>query len=274
MSYRQKHIHPKIKKLKGRKLIVKSRLFWICLCVVTIIGVGGYGILFYSKFQVAIIEISGNETIKSEDIERFVASEIHRKILSAGILNISSKSIFIVDTTKMASLALHQFPGIEKVEVQKKMPNTMALKITERKAFAEFCERQSDDTDTCFLLDENGIIFELTQGGMQDMIIVRAEGDKEIFAGSNIIEKNMAEAIAKIQKNLKNHFQIDVKEAFVSNPLVFNTSENWKIYFDPTSSIDLQITKMNALLNNEIPVSGRKNLQYIYLQYKDRAYYK
>jgi hypothetical protein len=36
----------------------------------------------------------------------------------------------------------------------------------------------------------------------------------------------------------------------------------------------LQIKKMDALLQTEIPPDARKKLQYIYLQYKDRAYYK
>ena len=35
-----------------------------------------------------------------------------------------------------------------------------------------------------------------------------------------------------------------------------------------------QITKMNLLLEQEIVPAQRKNIEYIYLQYQDKAYYK
>jgi hypothetical protein len=40
------------------------------------------------------------------------------------------------------------------------------------------------------------------------------------------------------------------------------------------SDLDLQITKLNLLLKNEVSESARKTLQYIDLRFKDRAYYK
>ena len=69
-------------------------------------------------------------------------------------------------------------------------------------------------------------------------------------------------------------FQIYIKEAFVSNPLILKTSESWKLYVDPDGDIQSQITKMKLLLKDQITPAVRQNLQYIYLQYKDRAYYK
>jgi hypothetical protein len=58
--------------------------------------------------------------------------------------------------------------------------------------------------------------------------------------------------------------------------LDIKTNENWQIYFDlnSMSDTDLKIAKLNLLLNGEITPEIRKNLQYIDLRFKDRAYYK
>jgi hypothetical protein len=74
---------------------------------------------------------------------------------------------------------------------------------------------------------------------------------------------------------LKDNFQINLEEALVTSPLRLdvNTSENWRIYFDlgPDSDINLQLTKLNLLLNGGISTASRKTLRYIDLRPKDRA---
>ena len=98
----------------------------------------------------------------------------------------------------------------------------------------------------------------------------------EVFAGEKVVEKNIMDIINNVKRSLKDNFQIDVKEAIISNPSRLNieTSENWQIYLNTDLESDLQIVKMNLLLRDEIPASGRKGLQYIDLRFKDRAYYK
>jgi len=81
--------------------------------------------------------------------------------------------------------------------------------------------------------------------------------------------------ILQIQGNLKDNFQINVKEAAISLPerLNIKTSENWQIYFNLESDINLQITKLNLPLKEEISPEKRENLEYIDVRFS-RAYYK
>ncbi len=280
MSYRRKHIHPKIRSLKPKKKFWQNPLFWIIfgLLITTIIL---YLILFYPKFQIKNIEISGNEKVKSEDIQNTASENLNKKILTFKIFNIESHSIFITDANNLLKSLLNTFPKIENVNIQKKFPNSIILTIKERQPFAIFCQ----NADNCFLIDKNGIIFEqlsrdlrsldATQSTSKDMMVITKEQiDANTFTGKDVIDKNIMDIIDKVERNLKNNFQIDIKEVLVANPLVFKTSENWQIYFEATQDIDPQIIKMNALLKNEITKDDRKKLQYIYLQYKDRAYYK
>ncbi len=262
MNYKRKHIKPKIRSLKKKKRLIQRPWFWIVFLALIVIGSIFYFIFFFPKFQVTNIDISGNEKIKSSDIEDIVWLDLNK--------NIFSKSIFIIDTKNLVNDILNKFPIIEDIKVEKKWPQDIILKIKERKPFAVFCE----NPDSCYFMDYSGIIFEKLQNHSQDIIILRKSEDGEVFLGKNVIEKNIIDMIYNVEKNLRDNFQIDIKEVFVSNPLIFKTSENWQIYFDPSSDINLQITKMNILLKDEIPVNTRKNIQYIYLQYKDRAYYK
>jgi len=107
-------------------------------------------------------------------------------------------------------------------------------------------------------------------------IITQTLNSNDIFTGESVVDRNVISAISKIEKNLKDNFQIDIKEALVSNPLRLDikTNENWQIYFDLNSDTNLQIIKLNSLLKNEISQTSRASLQYIDLRFKDRAYYK
>lgn len=268
MSYRHKHIKPKLRNLRRRKKIIQKKGFWIILLVILSVSTIFYFIMFFPKFQVSHVEISGNEKIEKKDIENITWGYLNKKLFGTGIFNISSKSIFIVNKKNLIKDILSNFSNIEDVQIKKDLPNSLILKVKERQPFAVFCQENN-----CFFIDENGVIFESLETRSKDMIIIMSDY-MEILIGKEIIGKNIMDIISIVEKNLKDNFQIDIKEVFVSNTLIFKTSENWKVYFDPTSDIDLQITKMNSILENEITQSDRKNLQYIYLQYQDKAYYK
>ncbi len=281
MSYRKKHIHPRIRGLKRKKQFFQRHLFWIIILLIVIIAGLSYFVLFFPKFQIAKIDIVGNENVTSDKIQHIVLSDVTKNIITTGFLNIDSKSIFTVSTKNIRSDILRTFPEIEEITIDKHLPDSILLKIKERKPYAVFCEQKpSKDSsesvgNTCFSLDGNGVIFKLLQRVPENTMVVYAPPtNKDIFNGENVIEKKMADTLIKVQNSLKNNFQIDVTEILVSNPLIFTTSEHWQIYFDPTSDIDLQIAKMNALLKNEILGDARKNLKYIYLQYKDKAFYR
>ena len=261
MSYRKKHIHPKIKGLKKRRKFFQMPLFWIILAFFLVFITTAYVLFFWPKLQIVNIEISGNEKTATKDIKNIVLANINK--------NLISKSFFMVNIENIAKNILDGFPGIEDAKIRKKLPQAITLAIKERKPFGVFC------SDACFLLDKNGIIFEQIPVIPPDMFVVRQEPvNNERRAGSPVFEEKIMNAIEKIQNNLKNNFQITIKKILVSDTIIVTTSENWDIHFDITSDIDKQIMKMNTLLTSEIPPEARKNLQYIYLQYKDRAYYK
>ncbi len=275
MKHRHKHIQHKLRGLKPKKHIFKMPVFWIALLLLMIMTGVVYVVLFFPKFQIANIQVSGNEKITTEEIKNIVQTNINQSLFS--------KSMFVFDTKNTTERIKNRFPGVESVDMQKKWPQDVMVIIKERKPFAVFC--RNEETQPCFSIDEHGVIFEPFEGNLQDTLVITQESNnKELFAGQHAITKNIIDTILKVRKNLQDNVQIDIKKVLVSSPeinplpqetmIIFTTSEHWQIYINQALDINTQITKMNLLLKDEITPAIRKNLKYIYLQYQDRAYYK
>lgn len=271
-SYRKKSIKSKINRIKPKKSILKRLWFWVLILILILISTVLYFILFYPDIQIRNIIISGSQKVSAKDMEDFISKDINIKIFKIGGWEIDSKSIFLVNKNKINKDILDNFFVIEKVITTKNYPQSLSLAVTDKKPVGAFCNSNSG----CFYIDQNGVIFEKLSAVPSGVLIVRQiDGSNQISAGETVVAQNIINAISKIQKNLKDNFQIDLKEAVINNSLRLNitTGENWKIYFDLTASsnIDSQIIKLDSLLNEEIYQTSRDNLYYIDLRPKDRA---
>ena len=272
MSYRKKHVKSSIHRIKPKKSIFKKLWFWILILLVIIISAIAYFALFYSGFQVKNIIISGNKKVSTKDLQAIVSEYSNTGLVNFASVKIVSRSIFLVNEEKINSDILKVFPNIEQLKINKSLPQTLVLGVTERKPIGVFC----DSKEKCFLIDQNGITFEPLSVPPVDSTIVRQvfEGG-QVFTGEQVINQNIMNAIYNIQKALKDNLNINLKEALVASPLRLNitTSANWQAYFDlgSDSDINLQISKLNSLLSRGISAGDMKNLHYIDLRPKDRA---
>jgi cell division septal protein FtsQ len=267
MTYRRKHIKPKIKTLRAKKNIWKRFLFFSLLALEGLAILGTlYAMFFSSYFKITTISVSGNEKTKTEDIQNIATETIHRRFLGL----VYTDSMILVDTNAISKNILHDFPAIENVSIHKAWPHEITISVQERKSVAVFCQEEQ-----CFAIDAKGIIFQTTETPIQETLTIRqSEINSQLSTGEDVVNENIMKAILQIQNTLKNNFHIDIKEALIAHYLVITTAENWQVYFDQNANINLQIARLNALLQSEINETTRKTLQYIYLQYGDRAYYK
>jgi cell division septal protein FtsQ len=244
--------------------------FWIVFLSLIFISAALYFFVFYPGVQVKNIIIFGNQKVASKDIESLIFNNIDNKILSIGSRQINSKSVFLINSDKLDREILNKFPIIERVKIHKKFMQTLVFEINERVPVAVFCTSLDGTKGECYSMDKNGIIFETLDVMPQNMIIVRQSvNSAQIFIGKKVVQQNIIDLISKVEKDLKDTFQISLKEAIVTSPLRLdvNTNENWQIYFDLSSDSDInsQLTKLNYLLTNEIKPENRKNLRYINL---------
>ncbi len=267
-------------RIKIKNSFVKSRYFWFPIIFLVIISTTFYFFVFWGEIQVLEVKISGNKNVESQNIKNAISDKINRKILSLSIPSffktggkwiVSSKSIFLVDKNAVKEEILNDFPEIDNVKIEKKFPNSLVLEIKERTPAAVFCQNEK-----CFLIDDKGIIFKTEIGDLGGRLVIQLLGSQNDFSlGQEAVGKDIIDLIHKIEKNLNDNFQVEVKRAEISLPerLNIETSENWKIYFNLKSDMDLQITKLNFLLKTEVLPEIRKNLEYIDLRF-NRAYYK
>ncbi|MFA5878532.1 MAG: FtsQ-type POTRA domain-containing protein [Candidatus Staskawiczbacteria bacterium] len=253
--------------MKRKESIVRKPIFWWCALILVLIGAGIYVFIFLKTFQVSSVSIVGNIKVQTRDIEALVSERTDRRFLF-----LASRSIFLVNSKGITAEILKQYPAIDSLKIQKKLPSSLIINILERKPLAVFC----DSKEACFFIDDKGIAFEQVESTIGGFAIVRHNSGSSIALGGEAVKGDIARVISKIQQDLQGKFQINIDEAnIVSNErLNVKTSEGWEVYFDLTADIDLPVEKMNLLLEKEIPQESRAELQYIDLRFKDRAYYK
>mgnify|MGYP001563640162 CR=1 FL=1 len=249
-------------RIKRKKPIWKKRFFGLSILLLIISGGIFYLIFFASFFQIKEIKISGNEKVLTSDIEN-VAWEV---LFSEG------ESIFILNPEKIKHQVLFSLPQVSQANVKREWPDGLIIEVRERKPAATFCQNGN-----CFFIDKEGIIFEPAPENSQLIKIFTEIGSLQNFSlGKKVLEKNIISSILKIESKLKEDLKITPESALLVSDERLNvkTFEGWEIYFDPTKDLNWQLTKLKAVLEEEISPEKRKNLDYIELRFGNLAPYK
>src|SRR5574339_479648 len=117
MSYRKKHIQPKLRGLKKRKKFFQNPFFWLLILIVLVGGIGGYFVLFSSHLKVLAVTVSGNEQISQQTFKEFSLAKTNR--------------YFLIDSHKLSSDFLQNYPLIETITIKKDFPDTLAITVAE-----------------------------------------------------------------------------------------------------------------------------------------------
>ena len=272
-------------RIKKKRSIFRNRFFWLGILIIIFLFSIFYFLFFSEFFQLEKVIISGNEKVPVEDIRKLIESTIKKKILV-----FQTKSIFLTSKNQIQEIVFRNFPQIAKVDFKKQLPQTLVIKIEERKPVAIVSSEKND-----FLIDEEGIIFEEILGDNLQLIKIKGPNlEKEIKLGEKVVEKELLSQILEVKSQIENALKIPiVDEAGASSSpfantntrvtevlivseerLNFKTFEGWEIYFNPQKDSNWQLTKLKVDLENLIPFERRKNLEYIELRFGDSAPFK
>jgi cell division septal protein FtsQ len=273
-SSRRTHIKSRLNRIKPKKSIFTMLWFWLVILAMIVISTGAYFFYFYSGFQVKSIYITGNYKIKTEDLKNIISNYANTGLINWGPIKINSRSIFLIDKNKMNRDLLNQFPAISEITINKKYPETLNIKVTERKPLGVFCPSESNNG--CFSIDQGGVIFDSSIVPTEDTTIVRQNiGANQIWAGEKVLDQKIINAIYLIQEKMKNDYKITLKEAVIKSTSRMDvyTSGNWKVYFDLSGDVTIaaQLEKLGLLLGGQIPPENMINLRYIDLRPNGRA---
>ena len=251
-------------RVKKKKSIFRNRFFWLGILILIIFGGFFYLICFSSFFQIEKVIITGEEKVSTEDLKLLIEKKLENKILF-----FKTKSIFLVNLSKIKKDILNNFPKAAKVEISREFPDALRIIVVERFGIATWCQK-----DRCFLLDKEGIIFE---EGMGVNLIKMVDEKNPTLSnlGEKVIEKDYLEEILEAQRKFRGELKVESQEFIVfSNRFNAKTQEGWEIYFSPKEDLDWQLTKLKVVLEEEIPPENRRNLEYIELRFGNFAPYR
>ncbi len=249
-----KKIYRKPHRYKKKNSILGNRFFWLGILVSFFIYSLFYFLFLSEFFQIKKIIVTGEEKVSKEDIKVFIPS----------------KSIFLIDKGLVRENILNTFPQIAEVEIGQGLPDTLNILVVERLGIANWCQ-----SERCFLVDREGIIFEETISEMELIKIVDKQNKGVFNLGEKVIEKEQLSQILEMEPELKG-LEVSVEEFIISSEdkLTATIGEGWEIYFNLQGNIEWQLTKLRAVLEEKIPSEKRENLEYIELRFGNFAPYK
>jgi len=262
----------KPRRIKKKKSILKNRFFWLAIFILITLGDLFYFLIFSSFFQIEIIAISGNEKVSEKEIKKIIEENIKNKILF-----FPTKSIFLFDSSKIKENILANYPQVAAIEVHRGFPKSLNILVSERLAIAVFCQQFSTNGkigEICFLIDQDGVAFEEDHPKKDLIKIVEEKKEEDLSLGETVIKQENLEKILQVQQSLLEETDIGINEFFVL-PERFNlrTTEGWEIYFSFEKEIQKQVSTLTLVLEKEIPLEKRRDLEYIDLRFT-RVYYK
>lgn len=234
-------------KIRRKRSILKNRFFGIVLLVIILIILFVYFLFFHSFFQIKNIEVSGNNKVKTEQINNLI----------------EKKNIFLFNKNETRKRILNNFSEIVEVDIKRNLPVTIKIEIEERKPVALICQ------NNCFFIDKEGIIFEKAEN-IEILKIKNLTLNQELKLGEPALAKEQLEKILKIASNMEQNLaiKIDFIELVSEKRLNIYTLEAWQVYFNLEDDIDWQLVELKTILEKEISLEEREKLEYIDLRFE------
>jgi len=253
-------------RIKRKKPILKNRFFWLGILIFIFVVSLFYFLFFSEIFQLEKIIVTGEKKVSKEDIKLVVEEKIEKKILF-----FKTKSIFLVNISEIKKDILGSFPKIAEVEIKRGFPDVLNVLVIERLGLAIWCQNER-----CFLLDTEGVIFEEPFPRTDLIKIMDRQNLDSLILGEKVIDKKLLSQVFEIESKLKRDLKIQFHELSIISGERWNimTSEGWKIFLNPQGDIEWQLTKLKAVLEEEIPPENRGDLEHIELRFGNLAPYK
>jgi len=252
---------------------VSRFLFWST--TVIFLGVVVY-ILFFSSFlSITTFKVADSNYVVEDDILDMIVPATDGKIL--GIVN--KNNLFLTSKNKIRKDILEKFRQIRDVEVRKKFPSELDVRIEERVPTMLF--RGSAEW---FILDENAVAYDTANPEAEeikkyDLPSLSDMDGKEITIGDSVLNAEYMRYVLDLKKKMKSDTEVEIENdlqtpSLISKDIRVKAKEGWGIYFNENINVDKEIETLNVVLESKIEKSQRPDLEYIDLRIDNKVYYK
>ena len=213
---------------KGRKIILFLILF------MAILSIGGFFLLNSDVFNVAEIKISGNNELDKDEI-------IRRAQISQG------ESIFNIRISQILE-NISKMPYIKKVEVKRRLPQTIEIQVTEREG-----KILLKNISMYILIDDEGQILEKKDNIVKKLPILTGLKVIDIDEGNNIFSEIDEEGIIdliKVSNQLNLLEKTDEINAKHINDIEINLNNGIDVAFGTLDNVKYKLELLDEILKD------------------------
>lgn len=256
-----------LRRRKKKRTIIKSRPFQIFLVTLVFIALSFYCLVLADFVQIKKIEINA-ECVSPALIKDAVETNLGQTVF--GFWN--SRSIFFTKEREIESVVRELDATIKNVECRKVYFSGLQIDVQIRQPVALYCVRAKE---TCLLMDEEGFLFQGKELSEIPTITIIDLTQETIAPKDQVLGVSLIRIIETINKTLVNDMGLAVKEYVLLSPerLDLISQEGWRIYFNLTKDIEVELAKLKFLFDKEITEASLKDIDYIDLRY-ERVFYK
>lgn len=237
-----------------RKRKKGGSIFIFVIIGVILVGVLVYFLFFSSFFKIQNIFLVSN-TEDYDKFNTFFQTYINRNIL------FFNKNEFVGNLKD-------KFPIVDNVDIKKKFPNSLDIKIEYRKPKYYVCSEE------CFLMDKKGFVFQKVDKSFNfDELVELENGFNNIKVGKYIASESDFNKIDFILNNLAGN-NIKVLSVDLKNETVYFNTEDFSIIFALVEDVNWQLEKFFTALKKIKDTEDMNKLEYIDVRFGDRVYYK
>lgn len=273
---------------KIKKGIFRYKMFRIINIILFICLIGClYFFIFSDYYQITNVEVSGNQIISTQDI-----LDIADEYLAAKKMYVlDNNNIFILSKKKLSNKISEKII-FDDIKISKLLPNTLKLRFVEKKAALKWQINNND-----YLIDDQGQIIKryyqintpsifliAEQNNTQnkqnndDFTRVFNQSNQKINLGDHVLKSQDIEFILNLEDKISqldylNNHQVIVPNNFPEY-LIIKVNDKWQIFFNFNDTVDIQVERLNTIIDQKITRNNLNRLDYIDLRLGESIYFK
>ncbi len=271
---KRKHWAEAKKKKSKFSKIAYAKIVYSLLAIV-FVGVTIYSFVFSSFLEVEKISIVGLKKISLDEVQQEVDNLKDGKYLEL----IPKNNFLFLRSGKIKQKLKDKFKRIDEIEVEKKFPNQIKIKITERNTILVLCAEGN-----CYFVDKNGNAyakadFNSAEVKQNNLIKLIDESNEKIKEGENIFSEKFVKFITNVSSKFKENLNIDLLDEYrtkscVAEEIIVQTSRGWDIYLSTRFPIEKSIQMLKILFNRQLTLKEINNLEYVDLRSENKIFYR
>lgn len=243
----------------------------VFLCVLFVVTTG-YVFVWSPYVQV--------EDVRVEDVSKDLSQRVSRVI--DGYLSgyryrfVPSGSFLFIRTEDMEEDISRQFPEIRSVEISKRFPDHMDVRIVTRERVLILCSG-----GPCFVVDESGMV----RGGdflinpeFPRVILVDTSGAPVDFTDPVLPSETVA-FVLDIGTGLRERVDIGAREEYslpsrLARTVDVVTDDGWRLSINTEIPAHRTFENLRLFLDRQVPARDRTRLEYVDMRTENRIFYR